>query len=125
MPDPLSAILATDDPYAAARAFVAAGWTLEFETPPDSDDRLAAVSLDGAQLMLGIAEEKFLAAASRDYRGAGVVFHIPVDDIQSVYERHRDAGVAVDQPVARPWGEIAFHGDIAGYRFMVTAADGR
>jgi hypothetical protein len=115
----LSAILATDDPYAAAKVFVSAGWTLDFETPADSGDPLAAVSLGDAQLMLGTAEERFLA--SPEHRGDGVMFHLAVDDIDTVYVRHRDAGLAIEEPAVRPWGETAFRAVIVGYRFMLTA----
>ena len=75
----LTPILATEDPYRTAAISPApAGWLLEFETPPDSGDRLACVSLAGSKVLLGTSEPQFLAADARPFRGAGVEFHIDV-----------------------------------------------
>jgi len=99
------------------------GWRLEFATPADSDDRLACVSMDGAQVMLGTAEERWLPAASREHRGAGVTVYVRLPhtkDIAAVHERHAAGGV-VTQPLSqRPWGELAFDAVIAGYRFLIS-----
>jgi hypothetical protein len=48
----LTPILATEDPYRTAAIFCRAGWQLEFETPPDSDDPLACVSLAGYRFLI-------------------------------------------------------------------------
>jgi len=48
---------ATDDPYEAAAAFVEAGWSLIFQTSPDSGDPLACVGPAGAQVMAEGAEQ--------------------------------------------------------------------
>jgi uncharacterized glyoxalase superfamily protein PhnB len=119
----LSVFLACDDPYATATLMTdQLGWTLEFATPADSADKLACVSLGGAQVLLGTADEQFLAAASRDHRGAGVTVYVslPEDaDITAVHDRHA-AGEVVTTPLAeRPWGERAFDAVIAGYRFLI------
>ena len=100
------------------------GWRLEFATPPDSDDKVACVSLsEDAQVMLSTAEEQYLPAASRQHRGAGVTVYIrlpPGDDIAKVHERHAAGGV-VTQPLSqRLWGELAFDAVIAGYRFLIS-----
>ena len=73
----LTPILATDDPYQAAAAFVKAGWSLVFQTPPDSGDPLACIALADAQLMLGTSMPEFLAAESRAHkrRRGGVSHH--------------------------------------------------
>ena len=120
----LSIFLACDDPYQTARLMTdELGWLLEFATPADSDDRLACVSLGGAQVMLGTAEEPWLAAASREHRGAGVTVYVrlpPANDITAVHERHAAGGV-VTQPLSqRPWGELGFDAVIAGYRFLIS-----
>jgi hypothetical protein len=120
----LSVFLACDDPYQTARLMTdELGWLLEFATPADSDDRLACVSLGGAQVMLGAAEEAWLPAASREHRGAGVTVYVRLpltNDIIAVHDRHAAAEV-VTQPLSqRPWGELAFDAVIAGYRFLIS-----
>jgi hypothetical protein len=120
----LSVFLACDDPYQVAQQMTdQLGWRLEFATPPDSDDRLACVSLGGAEVMLGTAEERWLPAASREHRGAGVSVYVrlpPAYDIAAIHERHAVGGV-VTQPLSqRPWGELAFDAVIAGYRFLIS-----
>ncbi len=120
-------MLATDDPYQAAAAFVQAGWSLVVETPRDSGDQLACVELGGAQVMLGIAAEEFLAPASRPHKGAGVTFHVtvPVGEIQAISEAHRAHAEAATELSMRPWGEEAFSAVLMGYRFGVRAVQKR
>jgi uncharacterized glyoxalase superfamily protein PhnB len=121
----LTVFLACDEPYETARVMIdQLGWRLEFATPPDSDDKVACVSLcEDAQVMLSTADEQYLPAASRQHRGAGVTVYIrlpPADDIAKVHERHAAGGV-VTQPLSRrPWGELAFDAVIAGYRFLIS-----
>jgi hypothetical protein len=119
----LTPILATDDPYQAAAVFVEAGWSLIFQTPPDSGDPLACVGLAGAQLMLGTSLPEFLPADSRAHKGAGVEFHltVPGEDIGAVYEAHRRHAESVTSLAAQPWGELAFHAVLLGYRFLIAA----
>jgi hypothetical protein len=119
----LSPILATDDPYQAAEVFVAAGWSLVFQTPRDSGDPLACVALAGAQVMLGTSLPQFLAPESRPYKGAGVEFHltVPSEDIHDVYEAHRMHADSVTTFAVQPWGELAFHAILLGYRFLIAA----
>jgi hypothetical protein len=121
----LSVFLACDDPYQVAQLMTnQLGWRLEFATPPASDDRLACVSLsEDAQVMLGTADEQYLAAASRQHRGAGVTVYIRLpqsEDIAIVYERHAAGGVVTEPLSKRPWGELAFDAVIAGYRFLIS-----
>ncbi len=120
----LSVILACDDPYLTASLFVEQlGWRLVFATPADSGDRLACVELGGEQVMLGTAEEEFLAGAARPYRGAGVEVYIRLPaavPIEEVHRRHAAAGVVTRPLALRGWGEAAFHFEAAGYRFMVA-----
>ncbi len=99
------------------------GWRLEFATPSDSDDKLASVSLGGAQVMLGTADERFLPAASRDHRGAGVTVYVRLpetNDITAIHARHAAGGVVTAGLSQRPWGELAFDAVIAGYRFLIA-----
>jgi hypothetical protein len=121
----LSVFLACDDPYETARFCVSElGWEHVFVTPPDSGDRLACVRLADAEVMLGTAEEQFLPAASRAYRGAGVTVYITVkaeDDIEAIHDRHRAVGVVTEPLSDRPWGQRAFDAVIGGYRFLIAA----
>jgi hypothetical protein len=89
----LTPILATDDLYEAATVFVEAGWSVVFQTPPESGDPLACVALAGAQVMLGTSLPEFLPAGSRAHKGAGVEFHVTVPraDIGAIYEAHPPA----------------------------------
>jgi hypothetical protein len=120
----LSVFLACDDPYLTARQMTEQlGWRLEFATPPDSDDKTAVVSLGGAQVRLGTAEEQWLAADARDYRGAGVTVYIRLpqtEDIAAMHEQHAAGGVVTGPLSQRPWGELAFDAVIAGYRFLIS-----
>jgi len=120
----LSVFLSCDDPYDTAMLMTEQlGWRLEFATPSDSDDKLACVSLGGAEVMLSTADERFLAARSRDHRGAGVTMYIRLPgtmDISAVHERHATAGVVTSPLAQRPWGERAFDAVIAGYRFVIA-----
>jgi uncharacterized glyoxalase superfamily protein PhnB len=101
------------------------GWRLEFATPPDSDDKVACVSLGkDAQVMLSTADEQYLPATSRQHRGAGVTVYIRLpesEDIAKVHERHAAGGVVTAPLSQRPWGEQAFDAVIAGYRFLIAA----
>lgn len=99
------------------------GWRLEFATPSDSEDRTAVVSLGGAEVRLGTADERWLAAEARDHRGAGVTVYIRLpqtEDIAVVHERHAAGGVVTTPLGHRPWGELAFDAVIAGYRFLIS-----
>lgn len=118
----LSPILATDDPYRAAEVFVTAGWSLVFQTPQDSGDPLACVALAEARVMLGTSLPQFLATESRPYKGAGVEFHLTVrgEVIQDVYEAHRLHADSVTSLALQPWGELAFHAVLLGYRFLIA-----
>jgi uncharacterized glyoxalase superfamily protein PhnB len=124
LPFVLSVFLACDNPYEIARLMTEhLGWHLEFATPADSEDRLTCVSLAGAQVRLGTADERFLPTASRDHRGAGVTVYIRLpetDDIAAVHERHVAGGVVTAPLSQRPWGELAFDAVIAGYRFLIA-----
>jgi uncharacterized glyoxalase superfamily protein PhnB len=120
----LSVFLACDDPYQTARLMTdQLGWRLEFATPSDSDDKLACVSIGGAEVMLGTADERFLSAVSRDHRGAGVTVYVRLPqtaDIAAVHARHAAGGVVTRPLAQRPWGELAFDAVIAGYRFLIA-----
>jgi len=119
----LTPILATDDPYQAADAFEAAGWSRIFSTPPDSGDPMACVALADAQVMLGTSLPQFLPEASRPHRGAGVEFHVtvPATEIDAIFAAHKQGGAAMTDLVRQRWGECAFHAMLAGYRFLIAA----
>jgi uncharacterized glyoxalase superfamily protein PhnB len=120
----LSVFLACDDPYQTAVEMTEQlGWRLDFATPADSDDKTAVVSLAGAQVRLGTAEEQWLAAEARDHRGAGVTVYIRLpqtEDIAAIHKRHAVGGVVTTRLSQRPWGELAFDAVIAGYRFLIA-----
>jgi uncharacterized glyoxalase superfamily protein PhnB len=124
LPFVLSVFLACDDPHETARMMTEQlGWHLDFATPAGTLDKLACVSLAGAQVRLATANERFLPAASRQHRGAGVTVYIRLpqtDDIAVVHARHAAAGVVTTPLSQRPWGELAFDAVIAGYRFLIA-----
>jgi hypothetical protein len=75
------------------------------------------------QVMLGAAGEKYLPAAAREHRGAGVTVYIrlpPALDIGTGHARQAAAGVVTEPLGLRPWGERAFDAQIAGYRFLIA-----
>ena len=119
----LTPILATEDPYRAAAIFTRAGWQLEFETPPDSGDPLACVSLAGSKVLLGTAEPQFLADEARPFRGAGVEFHldVPWREIEAIHAAHQGVDPSASALEDRSWGERAFHTTLAGYRFLIAS----
>jgi hypothetical protein len=119
----LTPILATDDPYEAAAVFVQAGWSLIFQTPADSGDPLAIIGLARSRLMLGTSLPQFLPAASRPHKGAGVEFHltVPEDEIATVFDAHRQHADSVTDLARQPWGELAFHTVVLGYKFLIAA----
>ena len=124
----LSVFLACDDPYATGRLMTGVlGWTPVFATPADDDDKLVIVSLAGARVMLSTAEERWLPAAARDYRGAGVTVFValpPEADIDAIHARHAAGGVITTPLADRPFGQRAFDAVIAGYRFMISQEPG-
>jgi catechol 2,3-dioxygenase-like lactoylglutathione lyase family enzyme len=95
----LSVILACDDPHETADLYTERlGWQLVFATPRDSGDPLVCVALGDAEIMPGVAEERFLPAASRAHRGAGVSIYMRLpegEDIAAIQDRHATAGAAV------------------------------
>jgi uncharacterized glyoxalase superfamily protein PhnB len=124
LPFVLSVFLACDDPYEIANLMTERlGWHMEFATPADSEDRLACVSLAGAEVRLSTLDERFLPPASRDHRGAGTTVYIRLpetDDITAVHAQHAAGGVVTKPLSQRPWGELAFDAVIAGYHFLIA-----
>ena len=47
-----------------------------FETPHDSDDRLAIVRLGEAQVMLGIEDREILPQDAMNFNGAGIDIYV-------------------------------------------------
>jgi hypothetical protein len=124
----LTPILATDDPYRAAAVFVNAGWSVVFQTPSEGGDPLTCVALAGARLMLGTSLPQFLPAGSLAHKGTGVEFHltVPEDDIGALFDAHRQHADSVTDLARQPWGELAFHAVLLGYKFLIAAdAPGR
>jgi hypothetical protein len=119
----LTPILATSDPYEAAAGFVRCGWSQVFATPPDSGDPLGCVELAGAQVMPGTSAPQFLAPTSQPHKGAGVEFHVtmPGGQIAAIYATHGAHADSVTELKPQPWGELAFHAVIQGYRFLLAA----
>jgi hypothetical protein len=98
----LTPILATDDPYQAVKVFVSAGWSLAFQTPPDSGDPLACVALAGSQVLFGTSLPQFLLADSRAHKGAGVEFHLTVPGQDMEASTKRTAGTLTRSPAVGP-----------------------
>lgn len=63
------------------------------------------------------------AETSRAHKGAGIEFHltVPGEDIGTVYEAHRRHAESVTGLATQPWGELAFHAVLLGYRFLIAA----
>jgi len=116
----LRPILATANPYEAAKEFVQCGWALDFSTPPDSGDPLCQVSLCGCKVMLGIMEG-YVPEGAEAFVGTGVVFYlnVPGDKIRDIYEKHLP--LQPTEILKQPWGDIAFQVTIHGYKFMIAA----
>jgi hypothetical protein len=104
-------------------AFGGGGALLVFQTPPDSGDPLSCVGLAGAELMLGTSLPAFLPAECRAHKGAGVEFHltVPEADIGAVFDAHRQHADSVTDLARQPWGELAFHAVVVGYKFLIAA----
>lgn len=98
----LTPILATDDPYQAVKAFVSAGWSLAFQTPPDSGDPLACVALAGSQVMLGTSLPQFLPADSRAHKGAELSSTSPCPARTWKASTKRTAGTLTRSPAVGP-----------------------
>ena len=103
----LTPILATDDPYVAAASFVEAGWSLVFQTPPDSGDPLTGVGRAAAHVRLGTSAPKFLASQSRAHKGAGVEFHVtvPPTELDAIYAAQAGPAESVTELRVQPWGD--------------------
>ncbi len=119
----LSVILATHNPFESKEEFLKAGWEFLFETPEDSDDRLAIVRLGDAQVMLGIDSKEFLPDGAGDFKGAGIDIYVEFREngiIGTVYKNHVMAGAAIEKLEPKPWGVKAFHARICGYKFLLA-----
>ena len=113
-------ILACQDPYRTAEAFVKAGWNMDFSNPPESGDPLVGVSLWDNCLLLGITEG-YVEAEKVDRIGCGIELYltVPAEKIHEIYNRH-----GVMNPTAltiQPWGDLAFEVCIENFRFMIAA----
>ena len=63
----LRSILASDDAYVVAEAFVQAGSTLEFATSRERGDPLESVLMADAQVLLGFSLPEFPKEDARPY----------------------------------------------------------
>jgi len=114
-------IIATENPYDAAKQFEECGWKIDFQTDPDGDDPLAGVSLHGNEILLGTMSEKFTKKEALPYVGAGVEFHfiIAASRLQEAYMRH--SRLHPTELKRQPWGEIGFGFTMQGYKFMILS----
>ena len=46
---------------------------------------------------------------------------VPCEDISAVYQAHRRHADSVTGLALQPWGELAFHAVLMGYRFLIAA----
>jgi hypothetical protein len=111
-------MIPTTDPYTAADIFVSCGWSLEFATDPDSDDRMAVMSLADNTVMLGVAVPPFVEPEALPHLGAGTAFHcsVPAADLERIHDAHQ-----AQQPTpleTQPWGERGFQVTVCNFRFM-------
>lgn len=83
-------ILACEDPYALAKDFESAGWTIAFSQPPESGDPLVGVSLRDNSLLLGITAG-YVSDCELPYIGCGVELYltVPKDEIDAIHQNHQ------------------------------------
>lgn len=89
------------------------GFKAEYDRPADG---FVFLSLDGAQLMLEQDNGQWVTGTMEAPRGRGINFQIEVDDLGSLYERVRKAGLNVFRERAEKWrktgsvecGEVEF-----------------
>ena len=50
-------------------------------------------------------------------------FHVTVPAVQidAIFAAHKQVAAAMTDVVRQPWGERAFHAELAGYRFLIAA----
>ena len=106
-------ILAYSDPYKAAQAFVAAGWSVDFSQPPESGDPLVGVSLCGNSVLLGVTDG-YVLDEELPHLGCGVEIYMTVPASQILNPT---------ELFIQPWSDLAFEVRIGGYRFMIAATN--
>ena len=113
-------IIATKNPYDAAKEFEKCGWSIDFQTTANGNDPIAGVSLYGNELLLGTMDEKYVKQDVQ-YVGAGVELHILIPEIymQEVYKNH--IYMKPTELKQQPWGEFGFKFLTQGYKFMILA----
>ncbi len=115
----LSPIIACVDPYETAELYKAAGWRIDFSSPPESGDSLVEVSLYDNSVLLGVTEG-YVDGKDIPSIGNGVVYYItvPMPVLKQVHEDHR-AFFPTDI-CKKPWGDTVFEVAIAGHRYMIA-----
>ena len=96
---PLSVELFVPDVAEATRYYAdTLGFTVMGTTPPD--EPIFAIAHLGEAFVMFMHDRFYAGArADLDYRGAGIDIRLMVPDVDAVYERVREAGVEVMNPI--------------------------
>ena len=122
---PLSVELSVPDVAEATRYYAdTLGFTVMRTTPP-GDEPIFAIAYLGEPVVM-FMHDRFYAGtrADLDYRGAGIDVRLIVPDVDAVYERVRNAGVEVMNPIGdREYGLRDFiMRDPFGFRLRFASA---
>jgi hypothetical protein len=50
---------------------------------------------------------------------------VPAESLDAVYAAHRQHSESVTDLAMQPWGELAFHAALLGYRFLIAGDSSR
>ena len=121
---PLAVELFVPDVTEATRYYVdTLGLTVMRTTPPD--EPIFAIAYLGEAVVMFMHDRFYAGArADLDYRGAGIDIRLMVPDVDAVYERVREAGVEVMNPIGdRDYGLRDFiMRDPFGFRLRFASA---
>lgn len=121
---PLSVELFVPDVTEATRYYAdTLGFTILRMTPDDAP--IFAIAYLGEAVVMFMHDRFYAGArADLDYRGAGIDIRLMVPDVDAVYERVREAGVDVMNPIGdREYGLRDFIiSDLFGFRLRFASA---
>ena len=118
----LRPIVACVNPYETAKIYEAAGWHVDFSSPPESGDPLVGVSLHGNAVLLGVTEG-YVDEKDVSHIGCGVEFYItvPKAELNRAHNQHRTfSPTDISQ---KPWGDTAFEVTIGGQHYMIASEE--
>lgn len=96
------------------------GFNIEYDR---IESGFAFISLNGAQIMLEQDNDVWVTGKMEYPRGRGINFQIEVDDLDSVYERIKSAGIDLFRDKAEKWRR-ATSIEFGEVEFLVKDPDG-